>query len=66
MEFCKVITSPMRRAKETCRLAGLLASAEIEAGLSEWDYGNYEGETSSVIRSLRPGWNLFRDGCPGG
>jgi len=36
------------------------------ADLLEWDYGNYEGRRSVDIRAERPGWDLFRDGCPGG
>jgi probable phosphoglycerate mutase len=32
----------------------------------EWNYGEYEGRTGAQIRAERPGWQLFRDGCPGG
>jgi probable phosphoglycerate mutase len=41
-------------------------SAEIEPDLSEWNYGDYEGRATIDIHKERPGWNLFRDGCPGG
>ena len=34
--------------------------------LQEWDYGQYEGRRTADIRQARPGWDLFRDGCPGG
>ncbi|TGT49891.1 histidine phosphatase family protein, partial [Mesorhizobium sp. M00.F.Ca.ET.170.01.1.1] len=34
--------------------------------LQEWDYGAYEGVTTKEILAERPGWNVFRDGCPGG
>ena len=34
--------------------------------MAEWDYGDYEGRTTHDIRRNRPGWNVFRDGCPGG
>ncbi len=64
--FEHVLTSPARRAQRTCTLAGLGGSAEIEPDLAEWDYGEYEGRTSRDIRQDRPGWNVFRDGCPGG
>jgi broad specificity phosphatase PhoE len=64
--FAQVLTSPARRAQRTCSLAGLGGSAEIEPDLAEWDYGEYEGRTSTDIRHDRPGWNVFRDGCPGG
>ena len=64
--FERVLTSPLARAAETCRLAGLGDRAEARAELMEWDYGDYEGETTPQIRSARPGWSLWRDGCPGG
>ncbi|MGO8873333.1 MAG: histidine phosphatase family protein [Acidimicrobiales bacterium] len=64
--FVAVLTSPLLRARETCRLAGLGDGAVIDPDLAEWDYGSYEGETTAAIRARRPGWDLFRDGAPGG
>ena len=64
--FARVLTSPMRRARRTCELAGLGAAAEVEPDLAEWDYGAYEGLTSAEILARRPGWRLFKEGCPGG
>ena len=64
--FEHVLTSPAARARRTCALAGLGDAAEIEPDLAEWDYGQYEGRTSRDIRQDRPGWTVFRDGCPGG
>lgn len=64
--FTLVFTSPLKRARETCELAGLGAQAIVEPELVEWNYGNYEGITTAQIRATRPGWSLFRDGCPGG
>ena len=64
--FSRVFTSPLRRARRTCELAGLDEFAEIEPDLAEWDYGEYEGRRLVEIRDGRPGWSLFRDGCPGG
>lgn len=61
-----VLTSPLGRARQTCVLAGLGSEAEVEPGLAEWDYGDYEGKKSVDIRKGRPGWNVYRDGCPGG
>jgi probable phosphoglycerate mutase len=66
LQFQHVLTSPACRAQETCALAGLGGSAEIECDLAEWDYGEYEGRTSPDIRQEWPGWEVFRDGCPGG
>ncbi len=54
------------RARETCELTGLAAQARVGEDLREWDYGEYEGLTSAQIERLRPGWSLWRDGCPGG
>ncbi len=66
LTFAKVFTSPLRRAMRTCELAGFGAAAEIDPDLLEWDYGEYEGRLTDEIRAERPGWQLFRDGCPGG
>lgn len=61
-----VLTSPLVRATETCRLAGFGAQAQVTTDLVEWDYGDYDGLTTAEIRRIRPGWNLWRDGVPGG
>src|ERR1700746_4047926 len=64
--FAKVVTSPLQRARRTCQLAGFGVVAETDPDLVEWNYGEYEGRRGAEIRAERPGWNLFRDGCPGG
>ncbi len=64
--FTCVLTSPLRRARETCELAGFGARAEECDDLREWDYGAYEGETTDEIRQRRPGWSLWSDGVPEG
>ena len=64
--FALVLTSPLRRARETCELAGLGEHAQVDPNLVEWDYGEYEGLTSDQIQARAPGWMLFTDGCPGG
>lgn len=64
--FAKVWTSPLQRAARTCELAGFKSVAEVDKDLVEWDYGQYEGRRTAEIRAERPGWELFRDGCPGG
>jgi probable phosphoglycerate mutase len=62
----RVLSSPMTRALATARLAGFADRVEQVDALRELDYGEYEGLTTRQIRERRPGWDLFRDGCPGG
>jgi broad specificity phosphatase PhoE len=64
--FALVLTSPLQRATETCRLAGYGKRAQIRLELIEWDYGRYEGMTTKQITQTRPDWSLWRDGGPGG
>lgn len=64
--FSRVLTSPRRRARATCELSGANSKPDVEPDLAEWDYGDYEGLRSADICSGRPGWNLYRDGCPNG
>jgi broad specificity phosphatase PhoE len=64
--FARVLTSPLQRAAETCRLAGFGEVAEMRDDLKEWDYGAYEGRKTVDIREERPGWSLWRDGVPDG
>ena len=66
IQFTRVITSPLKRAQQTCALAGLEATSEVEPDLAEWDNGDDEGHTPEEILASRPGWNLFRDGSPHG
>ena len=66
LTFVKVFTSPLQRAMRTCELAGFGSAAQIDRDLVEWDYGQYEGRLTVDILAERPGWELFRDGCPGG
>lgn len=66
LSFARVFSSPLRRASQTCELAGFGASVEFLHDLVEWDYGEYEGRTSAEILAERADWELFRDGCPGG
>lgn len=66
VRFSRLFTSPLQRARRTYELAGLKEIAEIEPDLTEWDYGDYEGLRPEDIRSARPDWNVFRDGCPRG
>src|SRR5947208_3329752 len=48
--FALVLTSPLSRAVETCRLAAPEGPVEVSEDLQEWDYGEYEGRTTTEIR----------------
>ena len=62
--FAMVLSSPMQRAVETCRLVDL--SPEVSADLLEWDYGDYEGLTTPEIQKRVPGWTIFTGSVPNG
>lgn len=62
IEFDRVLTSPLQRARVTAELAGFGDRAEVVAELAEWDYGQDEGRTTPQIREDRPGWTVWRDG----
>ena len=64
--YSAVWSSPSQRAANTAVLAGFGPATEKKAELAEWDYGAYEGITTKQILAERPGWQLFRDGCPNG
>ncbi|ESX93129.1 histidine phosphatase family protein [Mesorhizobium sp. LNJC405B00] len=66
LSFQAVWSSPSQRAFSTCTLAGFGATAVKKPDLQEWDYGAYEGVKTKEILVQRPGWQLFRDGCPDG
>ena len=66
LEVDRVLSSPLTRALDTAKLAGFGDRVERTDALLEFDYGEYEGLTTPEIRAQRPGWDLFRDGCPGG
>lgn len=66
LDFSRVYTSPLQRARRTCEIVGLASLAECDPDLVEWDYGAFEGRRTVDIRKERPDWELFRDGCPDG
>lgn len=65
-QFARVLSSPLSRALETCRLAGLGDAVETTDALLEWNYGEYDGVTTVDIRARKPRWSLWLDGAPGG
>jgi probable phosphoglycerate mutase len=61
-----VLSSPLARASETCRLAGYADRAQVDPNLAEWNYGDYEGRTTSEIQKEVPNWSLWVSGVPNG
>jgi len=64
--FALVLSSPLSRALETCRLAGYGDRVELDPDLREWDYGVYEGRTSAEIRETIPDWSVWTHPIEGG
>jgi broad specificity phosphatase PhoE len=65
LSFAEVLSSPLRRARDTAELAGL-KGVRIDDDLREWNYGEDEGLTTQQILAKRPGWKFWEEGCPGG
>src|SRR2546428_5792216 len=65
-QFALVLTSPLARARETCRVAGFAAAAQVSDDLLEWDYGIYEGRTTAAVRAEQPGWSIWTTPIPHG
>jgi probable phosphoglycerate mutase len=65
-KFDAVFESPMRRARETCAIAGFGNVAKVDDGLKEWDYGVYEGKTTKEIQEQVPGWSVWKNEIVGG
>src|ERR1700720_699553 len=65
-KFSLVLTSPLQRARETCRVAGYADVAQIVDNLREWDYGIFEGHTTAEIRKERPDWSIWDSDIPEG
>src|SRR6185295_2724255 len=64
--FAQVFASPLQRAAQTCELAGFRTGVVVDGDLIEWDYGSYEARLTKDVLKARPGWELFRGGCPEG
>ena len=65
-EFVSVLCSPLRRARETCELAGYGSAATVTDDLLVWDYGIYEGRTTEEMRQEDPGWSIWSTSVPKG
>jgi broad specificity phosphatase PhoE len=65
-QFALVLTSPLRRARDTCRLAGFEGAAEVSDELLEWNYGIFEGRTTAAVRTEQPGWTIWTSPVPQG
>jgi broad specificity phosphatase PhoE len=65
-KFDAVFVSPMKRARETCSIAGFGDVAQVDDGLKEWDYGVYEGKTTKEIQAKIPGWSVWKNEIVGG
>jgi probable phosphoglycerate mutase len=63
--FDQLFSRPRQRPRRTCELTDH-AHATIDADLAEWDYGDYDGKTTTEIHAVRPAWDIYTDGCPGG
>lgn len=66
LAFAKVFSSPLQRALKTCELAGFGPVVIADPLVQEWNYGDYEGRTTTEIQQTQSDWFIFRDGCPGG
>ena len=64
--FDLVLCSPLTRAQDTCKLAGLGAQMELEPRLLEWNYGIYEGRKTQDIRQDVPNWSVWDSPMPEG
>src|SRR5579871_6544159 len=64
-KFAAVLSSPMKRAGDTCRIAGFQPT-QVTDDLREWNYGTYEGLTTAEIQKSAPGWTIWTSPPPGG
>lgn len=64
--FTQVFSSPLRRAVQTCQLAGYAHLAHLDDDLREWNYGSLEGHTAAEFREHTPDWTIWDHGTPDG
>ncbi len=67
LAFDRVVSSPLKRARETATLAGFDdGQVEIDDDLHEWRYGEYEGIGTPEIQESVPGWTVWTHEIVGG
>lgn len=64
--FALVLSSPLKRARVTCDIVGLGDQVEVADDLTEWNYGDFEGVTTSDIRKTYPDWTVWDGPIPNG
>ena len=63
--FDRVLRSPLRRAHETADLAGF-GDALADADLVEWDYGDFEGQTTAELAQRLGAFDIWTARVTGG
>lgn len=68
VSFAAVLSSPLQRAMETARIAGMGEQIQTEPNLVEWNYGESEGKTTKEMRAKYndPEWSVWTRPIVGG
>jgi broad specificity phosphatase PhoE len=62
----RAYSSPLDRSQETAQIVEPKCGVVVDGDLLEWDYGDYEGETTPEIRERIPGWSVWTHEMTGG
>ncbi|WP_420452215.1 histidine phosphatase family protein [Ilumatobacter sp.] len=62
----RAYTSPLARARETGRLVDPSCGLVVDDDLVEWDYGDYEGESTPATRERIRDWSVWTHEIVGG
>lgn len=62
----RAYSSPLGRARETAELVAPSCGVDLDDDLLEWDYGEFEGETTPQSRERMPGWSVWTHEITGG